>query len=77
MIGARVRVDNEGGSFSIVVRAESLRQVEQTAKALYPQSTVRIAFPIDPEWFFTGGTHTGAHTGLEAMEELTDPIGSS
>ena len=74
MIGARVRVVNEGGSFTIVVCAESLREVEQTAKARYPKSTVRIAFPIEPEWFFAGGPHTGAHTGLEAMEGLTDPI---
>ena len=77
MIGARVRVVNEGGSFTIVVYAESLREVEQTAKARYPKSTVRIAFPIEPEWFFGGGPHTGTHTGLEAMEGLTDPIRSS
>jgi hypothetical protein len=74
MIGARVRVVNEGGSFTIVVCAESLREVEQTAKARYPESTVRIAFPIEPEWFFAGGPHTGFHTDLEAMEGLTDPI---
>jgi hypothetical protein len=74
MIGARVQVANEGGSFTIVVCAESLREVEQTAKARYPKSTVRIAFPIEPEWFFAGGPHTGAHTGLEAMEGLTDPM---
>ena len=74
MIGARVRVVNEGGSFTIVLYAESLWEVEQTAKARYPRSTVRIAFPIEPEWFFAGGPHTGAHTGLEAMEGLTDPI---
>ena len=74
MIGARVRVVNESGSFTIVVCAESLREIEQTAKARYPKSTVRIAFPIEPEWFFAGGPHTGAHTGLEAMEGLTDPI---
>jgi hypothetical protein len=73
MIGARVRVVNEGGSFTIVVCAESLREVEQTAKARYPESTVRIAFPIEPEWFFASGPHTGAHTSLEAMERLTDP----
>jgi len=73
MIGARVRVVNEGGGFTIVVCAASLREVEQTAKALYPKSTVRIAFPIEPEWFFAGSPHTGAHTGLEAMEGLTDP----
>jgi hypothetical protein len=74
MIGARVRVANEGGSFSIVVCAESLREVEQTAKARYPESTVSISFPIEPECFFAGGPHNGAHTGLEAMEGLTDPI---
>ena len=77
MIGARVRVVNEGSSFTIVVCAESLREVERTAKARYPKSTVRIAFPIEPEWFFGGGPHTGTHTGLEAMEGLTDPIRSS
>ena len=74
MIGARVRMVNEGGSFTTVVCAESLREVEQTAKTRYPKSTVRIAFPIEPEWFFAGGPHTGAHTGLEAMEGLTDPM---
>jgi hypothetical protein len=73
MIGARVRVVNEGASFTIVVCAESLREVEQTAKARYPGSAVRIAFPIEPEYFFAGGPHTGAHTGLQATEGLTDP----
>ena len=72
MIGARVRVVNEGGSFTIVVCAESLREVEQTAKARYPESSVSIAFPIEPEWFFAGGPHTGPRAGLEAMEGLTD-----
>ena len=65
MIGARVRVVNEGGSFTIVVCAESLREVEQTAKIRYPGSTVRIAFPIEPECFFAGTPHTGARAGLE------------
>jgi hypothetical protein len=74
MIGVRVRVANEGGSFTIVVCAESLREVEQTAKARYPKSTVRIAFPIEPECFFAGAPHTGARAGLEAMGGLTDPI---
>jgi len=72
MIGARVRVVDEGESFTIVVCAESLREVEQTAKARYPGSTVRIAFPIEPECFFAGGPHTGARAGLEAMEGLTE-----
>ena len=70
MIGARVRVANEGGSFTVVVGAKSLREVEQIAKTRYPESTVKIVFPIEPEWFFAGGSHTG----LEAMEGLTDPM---
>jgi hypothetical protein len=57
-----------------VVCAESLREVEQTTKARYPKSTIRIAFPIEPECFFAGGTHTGARASLEAMEGLTDPM---
>ena len=52
MIGARVRVVSRNGSFTIVVCAESLREIEQTAKMRYPGSSVRIAFPIEPEYFF-------------------------
>jgi hypothetical protein len=59
MIGARVRVANEGGSFTLVVCAESLREIEQTAKIRYPGSTVRIAFPIEPECFFAGDPESG------------------
>ena len=77
MIGARVRVVNEGESFTIVLYAESLREVEQTAKARYPRSTVRIAFPIEPECFFAGTSYAGARPGLETMEGLTEPIKSS
>jgi hypothetical protein len=55
MIGARVRVANEGGSFTVVVYAESLREIEQTAKARYPGSSVRITLPIEPECFFASG----------------------
>ena len=54
MIGAQVRVVSEAGSFTIVVYAESLREIEQTAKIRYPGSTVKIAFPIEPECFFAG-----------------------
>jgi len=74
MIGARVRVVSGDRSFTIVVCAESLREIEQTAKARYPGSSVRITFPIEPECFFASGPHTGAHIGLEAMEGLTNPI---
>jgi hypothetical protein len=72
MIGARVRVVSGDESFTIVVCAESLREIEQTAKARYPGSSVRITFPIEPECFFAGGPHTGAHIGFEAIEGLTN-----
>jgi len=74
MIGARVRVVNQGGSFTTVVYAERLREIEQTAKMRYPGSTVRITFPIEPECFFADGPHTGARAGMEAMEGLTNSI---
>ncbi len=74
MIGARVRVVDEGESFTIVVCAESLREVEQTAKARYPGSTVRIAFPIEPECFFAGGPLPATRAGRGAKEGLTDPM---
>jgi len=77
MIGARVRVVNEGESFTIVLYAESLREVEQTAKARYPRSTVGIAFPIEPECFFAGTSYAGARPSLKTMEGLTEPIKSS
>jgi len=72
MIGARVRVVNGDGSFTIVVCAESLREIEQTARARYPGSAVKIAFPIEPEHFFASGPHTDTRADLEAMEGLTD-----
>jgi len=74
MIGARVRVANEDSSFTTVVFAESLREVEETAKARYPKSVVEIAFPIEPECFFASGPDSGVHAGLEATEGLTDPV---
>ena len=60
MIKSRVRVVNKDGGFTIVVCAESLREVEQIARARYAGSAVEIAFPIDPEGFFAGGPQTGA-----------------
>ena len=72
MIGARVRVVNEDGDVTIVVCAESLREVEQIAKARYPGSTVRIAFPIEPDCFFVGGSRRGDQVSLEASEILAE-----
>ncbi|MDQ3863353.1 MAG: hypothetical protein M3317_07625 [Actinomycetota bacterium] len=74
MIGARVRVANEDGSFTTVIFAECLREVERTAKSRYPESAVEIAFPIEPECFFASDPDSGVRSGLEAPQGLTDPI---
>ena len=71
MIRARVRVDNEYGGFTILVCAESLRKAERTAKIRYPGSAVRIAFPLEPEYFFVDGNRNGSYSGLDTAEELT------
>ncbi len=74
MIGARVRVVNEDGSFTTVVCAESLREVEQTARVRFPESTVEIAFPIEPECFFASDPPTSVRPSLEATGGLTGPL---
>jgi hypothetical protein len=70
MIRARVRVDNENDSFTILVCAESLRNAERTAKTRYPECTVRIAFPLEPEHFFVDGPHTGGRADLVTAGDL-------
>lgn len=74
MIGARVRAVNEDGSFTAVVCAEGLREVEQTARVRHPGCTVRISFPIEPECFFASAPQSDVRPGLEATEVLTDPL---
>ena len=70
MIRARVRVEDEDDSFTILVCAESLRKAERTAKTRYPECTVRMSFPLEPEYFFVDGPHAGGYTGLATTEEL-------
>jgi hypothetical protein len=69
MIKVQTRVSNEGGSFSGAVCAENLRRAGQTAKACYPLSTVSIAFPIEPEYYFANGPPNGEDASLEVPEE--------
>jgi hypothetical protein len=70
MIRVRVRVDNGDDTLTILVCAESLRKAERTAKTRYPESTVRIAFPLDPEYFFVDDPHTGGYAELITAEDL-------
>ena len=62
MIRARVRVDDGDDSFTILVCAESLHKAERTVKTRYPESTVRIPFPLEPEYFFVEGLRAGGYT---------------
>ena len=70
MIGARIRVDDAEGSFTILVYAESLRKAERTVKTRYPDSTVSIAFPLEPECYFGGGPPAEGNADLDASEGL-------
>ena len=71
MIGARIRVDDAEGSFTILVYAESLRKAERTANARYPDCTVSITFPLEPECFF-GGPRADGNADLDASEGLVN-----
>jgi hypothetical protein len=68
MIAVRVEVLEETGCFTLTVYAENLRRAVQIANDSYPGSTVRIAFPIEPEDFFAAAGLRGEEV-LEAAEE--------
>jgi hypothetical protein len=77
MIEVWVKVSGETGSLAVVVCARSLRGAKQFVKARYPGSAVGIAFPIEPDHFFVGGSHHDRHTDLvvtERMSELREVI---
>jgi len=71
MIKVRVKVSGETGGFAVVVCAVSLRQTEQIMKERYPESTVGVAFPIDP--FFVDGSHHDRYAELVVTEGLDEP----
>jgi hypothetical protein len=68
MITVRVEVLGEAGCLTVAVYAENLRRAVRIAKDRYPGSTVRIAFPIEPENFFAAEPRRG-RTDFEAAEE--------
>ena len=80
MIRARVRVDDGDDSFTILVCAESLQKAERTVKTRYPESTVRIPFPLEPEYFFVDGPspcrrlHRSRHNGGASRHHETDVV---
>ncbi len=69
MIAVRIEVRRETDCFSLVVYAENLRRAVQIANDRYPGSTVRIAFPIEPDNFFAAESCRGPRADLEAAGE--------
>jgi hypothetical protein len=57
----------------MMVCAESLRQAAQTVRDLYPNSSVGIVFPIDPDGFFASEPRPGGHISLEMAEAAGEP----
>ena len=52
MIKVWVGVSKGAESFAVAVYARSIRRALQVAKARYPDSHVRMIFPIQPDDFF-------------------------
>lgn len=74
MITVRVEVLGEAGCFTVAVYAENLRRAVRIAKDRYPGSTVRIAFPIEPDDFFAAEPCRGG-VDLEAAAEAGQTVG--
>jgi hypothetical protein len=69
----RVEISHKSGSFTVMVRAESIRQAARTMKALYPNSSVEIVFPIDPDGFFVSEPCHGGYIFPETAEAAGEP----
>jgi hypothetical protein len=52
MINISIQVRNGTSSLRTMIRAESIQRAIGIASIRYPDSEVRVLFPIDPETFF-------------------------
>ena len=52
MIRVVIEVRDEATSFSVVAQARNLREAASIAATVYPNSEVRVKFPIDAAPFF-------------------------
>lgn len=64
---APFEVSGERGSFKVKVRAESVRRAEEVLRSEYPDSEVRLVFPIDGQDFFAD---RGEDEGIEGQTPL-------
>lgn len=60
MIRITVEVSNRLGSFSVVVRSESIDRALEVVRGRYPLGDARVVFPLDPETFFVRDPFAGA-----------------
>ena len=63
MIRIRVQVGEEGIAMAVVVQAESIGQALKIASGVFPDSELRVSFPLDPDSFFV---RDGSAAGLVA-----------
>lgn len=56
MIRVTVEVASGGARFTVALQAESIQRAVEIVEGLNPGCEARVAFPIDPDSFFVGGT---------------------
>ena len=61
MIRISVEVGNEGNAVGVTVQAESIAQALTMAGGVFPDSELRVSFPLDPDSFFV---QDGSAAGL-------------
>ena len=56
MIRVAIDVEYGDGRFALLMCAENLQQAVRFAADRYPDHTVHVRFPLDPETFFVDGS---------------------
>lgn len=62
MVRVSVEVDGGENPVTVLVRASSISRAERLVRNRFPDSEVRVVFPIDGDDFFAGD---GASEGIE------------
>jgi hypothetical protein len=59
MVKIEIEVHGEEDPIRVSARAPSIRRAEDIVRSRYPDSDVRVVFPIDGDGFFADGGHEG------------------
>jgi hypothetical protein len=65
MVRISVQVSSGAARFRVMVQAETIERALEIARRHIPAAECRVAFPIDPESFFT----ESSIPGVEKIEE--------